>query len=97
MNERGFSADEQFAKHLSTSGIRPRTNRVTVFRWRTEQHRLNPEKIAIIARGLDIEPEELWRPPSRRSLDAIAKGATDEQFEFAAEMVSAMMRRPRAL
>jgi transcriptional regulator with XRE-family HTH domain len=52
--------------------------RTTMWRWRTEQHRLNPEKIAAIAKALDLAPEELWRPPGQQSLDALVESASDD-------------------
>jgi hypothetical protein len=54
-------------------GNRIGVDRATVFRWRKEQHRLNPEKIAALADALDLEPQELWRPPQRPSLDALVR------------------------
>src|SRR5262245_58290340 len=35
-------------------------------RWRHEQHRLNPDKIATLASVLGIEPEDLWRSPAQQ-------------------------------
>ena len=56
--------------------------RETVYRWRTEQHRLNPEKIAAIADALGIDPEDLWSPPTKRSnLNVLAKYLDDHDFE----------------
>jgi transcriptional regulator with XRE-family HTH domain len=38
----------------------------TVWRWRNEQHRLDPEKIAAIADALGLEDaRDLFRPPAR--------------------------------
>lgn len=61
--------------------------RQTVYRWRTEQWRLDPEKIAQLAAALDIEPEQLWRPPGHQSLDAIIEGASPELRDTAADIV----------
>jgi transcriptional regulator with XRE-family HTH domain len=71
-------------------GNRIGVDRATVFRWRKEQHRLNPQKIAALAEALDIEPEELWRPPSRRSLDALIKDAPDEVVDMAFDVLKRM-------
>lgn len=71
-------------------GLRLEKDRATIFRWRTEQHRLNPEKIAALAHVLEVEPEELWRPPSRPSLDAAIKDAPDDVQNMAYDIVVRM-------
>lgn len=65
-------------------------DRATIFRWRKEQHRLNPDKIAALAKALDVEPEELWRHPDRRSLDALVKDAPDNVASMAFDIVKRM-------
>ena len=56
--------------------------RETVYRWRTEQHRLNPEKIAAIADALGIDPTDLWPPPTTRTnLNVLAQLLDDHDFE----------------
>lgn len=79
MEHRGLG-DEKLANRLEVA-------RETVTRWRGQQHRLNPDKIAAIAKALDCEPEDLWRPPSRPSLDALVKDATPELQATAADIV----------
>jgi transcriptional regulator with XRE-family HTH domain len=69
--------------------------RQTVNRWMKEQSRLRPDKIAAIARALDMEPEELNRPPSRPSLDAILKDASDDDVKEAAKMIEIFANRVR--
>jgi transcriptional regulator with XRE-family HTH domain len=71
-------------------GNRIGVDRATVHRWRKQQHRLNPEKIAGLATALDLEPEELFRPPDRRSLDALVKDAPDDVFDLAFDVVKRM-------
>lgn len=71
-------------------GNRLELDRATVHRWRKEQHRLNPEKIAALAHVLDIEPEELWRPPTKRSLDAALKDAPENIQDMAYDIVARM-------
>ena len=66
--------------------------RETVTRWRRQHHRLNPEKIAALASALDLEPIQLWSPPSRPSVDALLKGASDEMVQKVVEM-AAILRR----
>lgn len=88
MQQRGYS-DEKLAQRLEV-------DRVTVTRWRNEQHRLNPEKIAGIALALDLAPEDLWRPPaeqiSRPSVDALLKNAPDDLVQSAAEMAAILLK-----
>lgn len=67
--------------------------RETVWRWETDQDRLNPTKIAALAHALDVEPEELWRRPQRQSLDALLKDATDTEHETAFDIVRRLSRR----
>lgn len=67
--------------------------RETIWRWRTQQHRLNPEKIAALAAVLDCEPEELWRPPDLLSVDAMLKNASDDQRRQAAELVAVILKK----
>lgn len=69
MAHRGLS-DDKLANRLEVA-------RETVTRWRGQQHRLNPDKIAALASALDCEPMELWRPPDKRSIDAIVADAPD--------------------
>jgi transcriptional regulator with XRE-family HTH domain len=66
-------------------------DRATIFRWRKEQHRLNPDKIAALAKALDVEPEELWRHPNRRSLDVLVKDASDNVVSMAFDIVKRMV------
>jgi plasmid maintenance system antidote protein VapI len=78
-------SDQKLAERLET-------NRETVWRWHTEQNRLNPDKIGEIARALGIEPEQLCYPPDQVSLDAIVKGAETELRETAADVVRRMVK-----
>lgn len=65
-------------------------DRATVHRWRKEQNRLNPIKIATLAEALDISPQDFWRPPARPSLDAIVDKASDEVRAMAVDIVRRM-------
>ena len=85
MAYRGLS-DEKLANRLEVA-------RETVTRWRGQQHRLNPDKIAAIASALDCEPEELWHPPSRPSLDALVKDRPDLEVAQAAAMLKLWVGR----
>jgi transcriptional regulator with XRE-family HTH domain len=78
-------SDEKLANRLGV-------DRVTVTRWRNQQHRLNPDKIAAIAVALDLEPEALFRPPSGRpSLDALLRDAPAELQDTAADIVKRLV------
>lgn len=75
MEKRGLN-DEKLGQRF-----KPPVDRSTVFRWRKEQHRLNPGKIAALADALDLTPQELWRPPppdNQPSLDALVEAAPPE-------------------
>lgn len=69
----------------------------TIWRWEKEQHRLNPEKQALLAHHLDIESRDLHRPPpgphDRPSLDRMLEGAPDDVFDMAADLVKRLTRR----
>lgn len=82
------------ARELSDETLSGRLGvaRETIWRWRTEQHRLNPEKIAGIASALDLDPAQLWSPPERPSVDVLLKDAPDDIRKKAAEMVHILVR-----
>lgn len=86
MKERGLS-DEKLAEKLGLA-------RETVTRYRDQQHRLNTPKIARLAAALDLEPEQLWRPPNpnRPSLDAMLRDAPDELVQDAAAQAAILLR-----
>lgn len=75
-------------------GNRLGVDRATVFRWRKEQNRLNPAKIAALASALEIEPEDFWRPPpppdAPPSLDKLVEGAPDNIRAMAVDIVRRM-------
>lgn len=76
---RGMS-DEKVAEVLGVA-------RETVWRRRTEQHRLNPKKIAELAAAIGIEPEQFYRPPGEESIDAMLKGKPADLRSTAADIV----------
>lgn len=65
----------------------------SVSRWENEQWRLDPQKIGAIAFALDLEPEELFRPPDRPSVDAILSKSPADVVEEAADIVRRFIRR----
>ena len=89
-----FVAEWMEARNLTDEKLANRlgVDRVTVTRWRNKQHRLNPEKIAAISAALDLEPEELFRPPSARpSLDVLLRDAPAELQDTAADIVKRLV------
>lgn len=90
MNYRDLS-DERMAGRLNVA-------RETVTRWRNEQGRLDPYKIAGIAKALDIEAKELWDPPGpkptpqRPSIDAMLTEASDGEVRRLAEMAAILLK-----
>lgn len=74
-------------------GNRLGVGRETVWRWRNEQHRLNPEKIAALASALDCEPQDLWRLPGSQSLDSIVQNAPEDLRATAADIVRRLVSR----
>lgn len=85
MDYRGLS-DERAAGRLGVS-------RETVWKWRTQQDRLTPSKMAALASVLDIEPEELYRLPDRPSLDAMVKDQPEDIQNMAADIVRRLISR----
>jgi transcriptional regulator with XRE-family HTH domain len=66
--------------------------RVTVWRWRTQQHRLNPQKLAELARAIGIRPAQFYTRPGQRSLDALLGDADDATRDLAVDIVSRLLR-----
>lgn len=83
MEAKGLS-DEQVAVTLGN-------NRETVFRWRTDQKRLNPYKLQDLAGAIGVEPEDFYRPPEQPSLDAMAKKADPELRKTIVRVVREMI------
>ncbi len=72
--------------------VDPPVAKNTVWRWENEQHRLDPQKIARLAQALDLEPEDLWRPPPGRSIDAILADAAPEMREAMVDMAISLKK-----
>jgi transcriptional regulator with XRE-family HTH domain len=75
------------AKGLSYQMVADRldTSRTTVWRWAKEQHRLDPGKMAALARAMGMERAEDFfrRPPpkpDRPSIDKLLENAPDDDF-----------------
>lgn len=96
---KGFRVHYYIKEHMDADGLsdeklaaRMDVGRTTVWKWRTQQHRLTPDKVAWIAAALDRHPSELLFPPEVPSLDALADRATPEQR---AAIVADITRRLR--
>lgn len=86
MEDRGLS-DEQLAGRLGVA-------RQTVFRWRKEQHRLDPGKIAAIAEAIGLSaPTDLYRTPERPSIDAIADQLDQVLYDALLEHARNLVRK----
>jgi DNA-binding Xre family transcriptional regulator len=78
--------DEKLANRLGM-------HRETVHRWRKQQHRLTPEKIAQLAAALDCRPEDLWRPPNSPSLDAMLRDVAAEEREMVIDVARRILKK----
>ena len=76
-------------RELSDQALGDKMNvpRQTIFRWRTQEHRLSPQKLSDIAAALDLAPPDLWRPPGRQSIDAMLSNAGPEQLKDTVDFV----------
>lgn len=88
-----FIKEHMDAKGLSDEDVADKleTNRETVYRWRTDQKRLNPYKQKALADALGIESEDFYRPPDQPSLDAMAKKADPELRKTIVRVVREMI------
>jgi transcriptional regulator with XRE-family HTH domain len=85
MKERGLGPTA-LAKRLGVT-------RETVWRWKEGERRPDPENVAQIASALDLEPEGLYWPPGRPSIDALLRGQPDEMAQMAADIVRRLVKR----
>ena len=85
---------ERFGLNDQKLGDRMGVSRTTVWRWRTEQHRLNSDKIANIAHHIGLDnAQALYHPPERQSIDAIMAEAAPEDYETVLEIARRLARR----
>lgn len=89
--KRLFLKEHREAKGVSAETMAGRLGieRESVYRLEREPRRVNAEKQAAYAAALDMEPEELWRPPGTPSLDSLVKGIPEEVRAMIANMVRA--------
>lgn len=79
-----YIQEHQDAKGLGDEklGNRLGVSRQTIFRWKKEQWRLDPDKMAALAEALDLDgPPDLYRPPERPSIDAIMDDAPQSLYD----------------
>lgn len=90
--KRLFLKEHREAKGISAETMSGRLGieRESVYRLEREPRRVNAEKQAAYAAALQIEPEDLWRPPERPSLDAIIKTASPDVQAMALDIVRRM-------
>lgn len=94
-----FIKEHMEAKGISDEAMAGRLDvaRETIWRRYTEQHRLNPQKIAEFAHAMDMEPEDLYRPPAPPSpipsIDAMLKDVDEETQRLAFDLVQRVVSR----
>jgi len=90
-----FLKEHREAKGVSAEVMAGRLDieRESVYRLEREPWRVNSEKQAAYAAALDIEPEDLWRPPGTPSLDALISSAPDDLKAMAADIVRRLVAR----
>lgn len=90
-----FLREHRKAKGVSATVMAGRLGieRESVLRLEREPQRVNSEKQADYAAALDLQPEELWRPPAvpetprAPSLDAMVKDMPEETRAMVADIV----------
>jgi transcriptional regulator with XRE-family HTH domain len=89
VRRRLFLKEHREAKGLSAEqmGGRLEIERESVYRLEREPQRVRPDTQAAWADACGVEPEDLWRPPDRPSLDAMVKDAPDDVQKMAADIV----------
>lgn len=66
---------------------------VTVWRWRKSQRQLNDPKLRALAHAIGLEPEDLYRPPGRESIDAKLKNASEEVYEIVRDLALRLTKK----
>lgn len=89
-----FLAEHREAAELSADDVAEALgiDRVSVYRWERQQHRLNPDKQTAYAHAVGVEPEDLWRRPGRPSVDGMLAKVPDDQVQGVAEMVAIWLK-----
>ncbi len=89
-----YLKENRKAKNISATemGRHLGIERESVYRLEREQHRMDPTKQAEYAHHLGLEPEDLWRPPGRPSVDALLRDQPDEIAQRAVEMTQLLLK-----
>lgn len=81
-------------------GNRLDKDRATIWRWMSDQKRLNPEKIAALADAMGMKPQDLWHPPPAAgappplpSIDAEIQGLDADDHQSLLDMARRLARR----
>ncbi len=84
-----FLKEHRKAKGMSAEVMAGRLGieRESVHRLERDPQRVTFERQLAYASALNIEPEELWRPPGTPSLDALVSKAPDDIQAMAADIV----------
>jgi transcriptional regulator with XRE-family HTH domain len=90
-----FLKEHREAKGISATTMAGRLGieRESVYRLERKPWTLTAQKQADYAHALDLEVEDLWRPPGRPSLDAMVKTEPDELQAMAADIVRRLVAR----
>lgn len=84
-----YLKEHREAKGISAEAMAGRLGieRESVYRLERRPYGVKADRQAQYAAALDIEPEELWRPPGTPSLDAMVSQAPDDVRAMAADIV----------
>lgn len=98
---KGARAHLYIEEHMEAKGLsfediggRMGVSRTTVWRWAKEQWRLDPGKMEALADAIGLDaPQDLFRPPSRPSIDAILADAPQEMYEATLDLARRLAGR----
>lgn len=90
-----YLRENRKAKGLSAETVAGRMDmeRESLLRLEREPRRCNSEKQAQYAAAIQVEPEDLWRPPGRPSLDGMVQSAPVDVQQMAFDIVQRLIRR----
>jgi len=90
-----FLKEHREAKGLDAEQMAGRVGieRESYYRWERQPHRLNADKMALVAHALGIEPGDLWKPPGRPSLDALVGDADQATRETVFDIVRRLIQK----
>lgn len=90
-----FLKEHREAKGVSAEAMAGRLEieRESVYRLEREPWRVKSETQLAYADALDIEPEDLWRPPDTPSVDALLSQASPDLRKMAADIVKRLVAK----